>query len=48
LAFTFGAFGLALVLEIGQVFLPTRYPSITDILVETVGACCGYILSSRR
>jgi glycopeptide antibiotics resistance protein len=46
LAVTFGAFGLALVLEIGQVFLPTRYPSITDILLETVGAYCGYILSN--
>jgi glycopeptide antibiotics resistance protein len=45
LAVIFGAFGLALVLEIGQVFLPTRYPSITDILLETVGAYCGYILS---
>jgi glycopeptide antibiotics resistance protein len=40
-----GALGVAIVLEIGQAFLPTRYPSITDILVETAGAVLGCVLA---
>jgi VanZ family protein len=34
-------------LEAGQLFLPTRYPSVTDVLVETGGACVGLVLTRR-
>jgi VanZ family protein len=35
--------GLAIfsVVEVGQVFLPSRYPDGTDILLGTLGTCCG-------
>ncbi len=39
------AFSLAVILEIGQAFLPSRYPSVTDILVETTGAGIGLVLA---
>ena len=29
------------VVEVGQVFLPSRYPDGTDILLGTLGTCCG-------
>lgn len=38
---------LATVLEGGQLFLPTRYASITDVLVETCGAGLGLPLMGR-
>lgn len=43
----------AVTVEIGQAFLPTRYPSLTDVLVETVGAwlgfwCAGRLLAAPR
>jgi glycopeptide antibiotics resistance protein len=34
-------------LEAGQLFLATRCPSVTDVLVETAGACVGLILTRR-
>lgn len=34
---------LALVFEAGQLFLPTRYASLTDVLVETTGAGIGLV-----
>jgi VanZ family protein len=37
----------AAVVEIGQAFLPTRYPSLTDVLVETLGAWLGYLCFQR-
>ena len=36
----------AIVIEVGQAFLPTRYPSLTDVLVETLGAWCGYFCAA--
>ena len=27
--------------EVGQVFLPSRYPDGTDVLLGTIGTCCG-------
>jgi VanZ family protein len=38
---------LAVVLEGGQLFLPTRYASVTDVLVQTSGAGLGLLLLSR-
>jgi VanZ family protein len=32
---------LAAGIEVGQAFLPTRYPSLTDVLIETFGAWLG-------
>ena len=29
------------VVEMGQVFLPSRYPDGTDVLLGTLGTCCG-------
>jgi VanZ family protein len=34
-------------LEAGQLFLPTRTPSLTDVLVETAGACLAFALTCR-
>ncbi len=42
-----GAMILAAVLEAGQLFLPDRYASATDVLVESVGAWLGYWLTAR-
>jgi VanZ family protein len=39
------AFSFAVILEIGQAFLPSRYPSVTDVLVETTGAGIGLVLA---
>jgi len=39
--------GFATVIEIGQAFLPSRFPSLTDVLVETMGAWFGYLCFSR-
>ena len=38
---------LAVVFEAGQIFLPTRFCSVTDVLVETASASLGYILATR-
>jgi VanZ family protein len=35
---------LALAIEVGQAFLPDRYPSVTDVLLETAGAWMGAVL----
>ncbi len=35
-------------LEFGQFFIVARYPSITDVLIETLGAWCGFTLWQRR
>ena len=37
----------AVVIEVGQAFLPTRYPSLTDVLVESLGAWLGYWCGRR-
>jgi len=37
----------ALFIEFGQVWLPTRYPSVTDVLIETCGGALGCVLSRR-
>lgn len=37
----------ASVLEIGQFFLPNRYPSVTDVLVGCLGAWIGIALARR-
>jgi VanZ family protein len=37
----------AAMIEIGQAFLPTRYPSLTDVLVESLGAWFGYRCAER-
>jgi VanZ family protein len=37
----------AVMVEIGQAFLPTRTPSLTDVLVESLGAWLGYWCASR-
>jgi glycopeptide antibiotics resistance protein len=39
------AVSLAVILEIGQAFLPSRYPSVTDVLVETTGTGIGLVLA---
>jgi VanZ family protein len=41
------ALGLAALLEAGQALLPTRYPSLTDVLVEGLGACVGFVLAHQ-
>jgi glycopeptide antibiotics resistance protein len=41
------ATGLAVVLEAGQLFLPTRYASLTDVLVGSLAACLGLLLVHR-
>jgi VanZ family protein len=38
------AAGLAGLIELGQAFLPDRYPSVTDVLLETGGAWVGALL----
>ncbi|HBI43173.1 MAG TPA: hypothetical protein DDY78_10005 [Planctomycetales bacterium] len=38
---------LAVLFEAGQLFLPTRYTSVTDVLVETTSAGLGVIVWSR-
>jgi glycopeptide antibiotics resistance protein len=42
----FGA-GLAVLLETGQLLLPTRYASVTDVLVETGGTWLGFAVARR-
>src|SRR5262249_41620360 len=42
-----GAAVVASVLEAGQLFLPSRYASLTDVLVETAGAGLGYLAICR-
>ncbi len=43
---TFAATGvLAVVFEAGQISLPTRFCSVTDVLVETASASLGYIFA---
>jgi glycopeptide antibiotics resistance protein len=41
--------GLALttLLEAGQLFLPTRFASVTDVLIETFGVWLGFITARR-
>jgi glycopeptide antibiotics resistance protein len=38
------AAGLAGLIELGQAFLPDRYPSVTDVLLETGGAWMGALV----
>jgi glycopeptide antibiotics resistance protein len=45
-AFVAGIF-LTTLLEGGQLFLPTRYASITDILIETFGVWLGFVAARR-
>jgi glycopeptide antibiotics resistance protein len=37
----------AVAVEIGQALLPSRYPSLTDVLVESLGAWLGYLCAQR-
>jgi glycopeptide antibiotics resistance protein len=37
----------AVVVEIGQAFVPGRLPSVTDVLVESIGAWFGYLCVMR-
>jgi VanZ family protein len=37
----------AIFIEIGQAFLPNRYPSLTDVLIETLGAWFGFLCATR-
>jgi glycopeptide antibiotics resistance protein len=39
--------GVAVFLEVGQFFLPPRYPSVTDVLIQFLGACMGCALMGR-
>jgi glycopeptide antibiotics resistance protein len=39
------ALALSAVIEIGQYFIPERHPSVTDLLIETLGAWLGYHLA---
>jgi VanZ family protein len=36
---------MAIVIEIGQVALPGKYPNSTDIVLEVIGVVIGYILA---
>jgi glycopeptide antibiotics resistance protein len=47
LMMTLAAFGLATGLEAGQLFLPSRYASVTDVLIEGWGAWLGFIVTAR-
>ncbi|MBX9789747.1 MAG: VanZ family protein [Pirellulales bacterium] len=38
---------VASVLEFGQFFIVARYPSVSDVLVESLGAWCGFVLWQR-
>jgi glycopeptide antibiotics resistance protein len=38
---------LAGVLEAGQLALPSRYASVTDVLIESVGAWLGFALTCK-
>ena len=38
------AVGFGLVVELAQVFIPGRYASLTDGLVNTLGACLGVLV----
>jgi glycopeptide antibiotics resistance protein len=42
------AVALAVVLEMGQLFLPTRYPSFSDVLVGGAAAGIGLLVAYRR
>jgi len=42
-----GTLGIAVILEAGQLFLPSRYPGCTDILIELFGGWVGYVLVKR-
>ena len=46
LAAGFGILAAA-VLEFGQVFIPGRYPSVTDVLLAAIGSGCGAIVTRR-
>lgn len=41
------AFGVAAVIEAGQYFLPLRFLSTTDLLVECGGAWLGFLLAQH-
>lgn len=42
-----GGFALLLAIELGQVFLPSRLPDITDVLLGTAGILVGLWLAGR-
>ena len=37
------SFGIFLVIELGQLLLPSRYPDQTDVYIGTAGACIGMV-----
>jgi len=52
LAITIGATTVLLAIEFGQMFLPTRFPDVTDVLIGAIGAMVGDVtgraLAARR
>src|SRR6185369_2326892 len=42
IAAVISAFTVAMLLETGQLLLPTRYASVTDVIIETFGGWVGY------
>lgn len=45
-AVTAAGFSLSLAIELTQIFLPSRYPGASDLLMNTTGACLGAALAS--
>jgi hypothetical protein len=39
-------FGLSLVIETAQYFIPARFPGTTDLLLNTLGACLGGLVAA--
>jgi VanZ family protein len=40
------AIGIPCLLEAGQLLLPTRYASVSDVIIEGLGTTLGYIMLS--
>ena len=40
-------FCLSLLIETAQYFIPARFPSTTDLLLNTLGACMGGLMAPR-
>ncbi len=47
LLMTLATVGLATGLEAGQLFLPSRFAGVTDVLIECGGAWLGFIVTAR-
>jgi hypothetical protein len=44
---TLASFGLSLSMEVGQLFLPARFPSSEDLLLNTIGGALGAALAGK-